>query len=79
MKKSLKPSDRPRRGRSPASLRDLLQGGTVLAVLAGYALLVAASLSLAQLERRQAHQHLMRELYHQHLMLVWILQQHPQL
>ena len=62
MKKTLKPSDRPRRGRSPASLRDLLQGGTVLAVLAGYALLVAASLSLAQLERRQAHQHLMREL-----------------
>jgi hypothetical protein len=41
MKKTLKPSDRPRRGRSPASLRDLLQGGTVLAVLAGYALLVA--------------------------------------
>ena len=62
MKKTLKSPESPRPERSPAALRDLLQGGTVLAVLAGYVLLVAASLSLAQLERRQAHQHLMREL-----------------
>jgi len=62
MKKSLKGPDRPRRERSPVALRDLLQGGTVLAVLAGYVLLVAANLSLAQLERRQAHQQLVREL-----------------
>ena len=62
MKKSLKGPDRPRRERSPVALCDLLQGGTVVAVLAGYALLVAANLSLAQLERRQAHQQLMREL-----------------
>ncbi|MFO0039309.1 MAG: histidine kinase dimerization/phospho-acceptor domain-containing protein, partial [Synechococcaceae cyanobacterium] len=62
MKKTLKTPERARRGRPPVALRDLLQGGTVLAVLAGYALLVAASLSLAQLERRQAHKQLMREL-----------------
>jgi signal transduction histidine kinase len=40
----------------------VLQGGTVLAVLAGYALLVAATISLARLERRQVHQDLIREL-----------------
>lgn len=62
MKKSLKAPEGVRRQRPPVALRDLLQGGTVLAVLAGYVLLVAANLSLAQLERRQAHRQLMREL-----------------
>jgi two-component system OmpR family sensor kinase len=62
MKISLKSTHPSRLERPPVSLRAVLQGGTVLAVLAGYALLVAANLTLAHLERRQVHRELVREL-----------------
>lgn len=43
-------------GRGPASLRVWLQTTTVLAVLAGYTVLVVMTLSLSRISRRQEHQ-----------------------
>jgi two-component system OmpR family sensor kinase len=48
--------------RPPAPLRLWLRSSTVLAVLAGYSLLVLLNLSLARLERRRAHQQLVESL-----------------
>jgi signal transduction histidine kinase len=42
----------------PRSLRHSIQSATVLAVLAGYALLLILKVSLNQMERRQSHQRL---------------------
>jgi len=43
-------------GRGPASLRMWLQSTTVLAVLAGYTVLVVLTVSLNRIGRRQEHQ-----------------------
>ena len=48
--------------RRPYSLRSALQGSTLIAVLAGYGLLIAAGGVLAVIERRQAHQVLVASL-----------------
>ncbi len=45
-----------------ASLRTWLQSSIVLALLAGYGLLVASNLALARLDRRQAHRELSAQL-----------------
>ena len=45
-----------------ASLRRWLQSTTLLAVLAGYALLLVVNQSLSSLQRRQAHQQLVSQL-----------------
>lgn len=49
-------SDRFLLPRSPASLRLWLQAATVLAVLAGYTVLVVMTVSLSRITRRQEHQ-----------------------
>lgn len=48
--------------RRPYSLRTALQGSTLIAVLAGYGLLLAAGGGLAVVERRQAHRQLVASL-----------------
>ena len=58
MKNFLKRHERPFVGQSRVSLRLWLQSSSVLAVLAGYALLVGVNLALTGLDRRQAHQDL---------------------
>ncbi len=62
VKKILKSLDLCSAVQGRVSLRGWLQASTVLALLAGYALLVASSLVLDRIDRHQAHQELQSQL-----------------